>query len=58
MCKRKHPRNLPTEANPNASIRRRRVVMGSSDFHNLWKSKSFQPEVHVDFDVIIGEKRL
>lgn len=56
MCKRNHPRNPLTddEASTDQPIRRRRIVMGSSDFHNLWKCKSYKPEVHIDFDVIIG----
>ena len=31
--------------------------MGSSDLQNLWKAKSFQPECHIDFDCIIGNKK-
>lgn len=33
---------------------RRRIVLGSSTLHNLWKSKSYKPNFHIDFDCIIG----
>jgi len=33
---------------------RRRVVLGSSTLHNLWKCEAYQPDFHIDFDCIIG----
>ena len=29
--------------------------MGSSTLHNIWKSGSYRPKFHIDFDIIIGE---
>jgi hypothetical protein len=63
MCKVSHHRDPEMENSNKISNKfgdsnkssRRRVVMGSSDMHNLWKAKSFQPECHIDFDCIIGE---
>jgi len=33
---------------------KRRVLLGSSTLHNLWKEATFAPGHHVDFDCIIG----
>lgn len=30
------------------------LVLSSSTVHNLWLSRSYQPEEHIDFDTIIG----
>jgi len=33
---------------------RRRVVLGSSTLHNVWKREAFKPDFHIDFEMIIG----
>jgi len=33
---------------------RRRIVLGASTLHNVWKENTYTPGYHVDFDCIIG----
>jgi len=33
---------------------RKRVVLGSSTLHNVWKAEEFKPHAHIDFEIIIG----
>jgi len=33
---------------------RRRVVIGSSTLHNVWRGEAFRPDSHIDFEMIIG----
>lgn len=46
ICKRSHGNNSPDG--------RLSIVMGSSTLHNIWKSGTFRPKFHIDFDIIIG----
>ncbi len=34
------------------------IVMGSSTLANIWKTGSFRPKFHIDFDIIIGKFKL
>lgn len=36
------------------SDEKRKIVMGASSLHNVWKETSYQPGFHIDFDCIIG----
>jgi len=33
---------------------RRKIVLGNSTLHNLWKESTYEPGFHIDFDCIIG----